>query len=76
MTFVQEEEVFPALPAVIPSLLPVHNDDDVENEVEDVPVEKANSKPGGKRKLNDAEGAVKKVLLSHWSLKFTCRSLS
>lgn len=68
MTFVQEEEVFPVLPAVIPSLLPVHDDNDVEDEVEDVPGKKADSKPGGKRKLDDAEGAVKKVLLSHRSL--------
>ncbi|KAG0555053.1 hypothetical protein KC19_12G140400 [Ceratodon purpureus] len=59
MTFVQEEEVFPVLPAVIPSLLPTH-DEEVEDEVEDVSGKSADSKPGGKRKLNDAEGAVKK----------------
>lgn len=68
MTFVQEEEVFPVLPDVVPTLL--HVDEDVEVEVEDVTGKKADSNLGGKRKLNDAEGAVKKVLLSNWSLLF------
>lgn len=63
MTFVQEEEVFPVLPSVIPSLL--RNDENDEDEVEDSkPGKKVDSKPGGKRKATDTE-EPKKVLLSY-----------
>ncbi len=64
MTFVQEDEVFPVLPAVIPSLLPVHDDNNIEDEV-DVLGKKVDSKPGGKRKVPDVEEAPKKVPLSY-----------
>lgn len=63
MTFVQEEEVFPELPAVIPSIL--QTDDDVEDEVANIPAKTVDLKTGGKRKVDDTKEAVKKVLHSH-----------
>ncbi|XP_024358078.1 splicing factor U2AF-associated protein 2 [Physcomitrium patens] len=58
MTFVQEEEVFPELPAVIPSIL--QTDDDVEDEVANIPAKTVDLKTGGKRKVDDTKEAVKK----------------
>lgn len=54
MTFVQEEEVFPALPAVLPT-----NEED--DEALDSLPENPDAKPGGKRKLTEADETMKKV---------------
>lgn len=62
MTFVQEEEVFPVLPDVIPSLIPGEQEVDDEKDA-DVKVQKSDLKPGGKRKAAEGEGVPKKVLL-------------
>ena len=74
MTFFQEEEVFPALPAVLPTLI-----DDEEEDTTDNPATKTDAKPGGKRKLTDEEVAAKKVRYSlcgsMYSVKFPCSSI-
>lgn len=67
MTFFQEEEVFPALPAVIPTRI------DEEEDAANNPATKTDAKPGGKRKLTDEEAAAKKV---RYLLCGSCAQLS